>query len=239
MNFHGFRALTFDCYGTLIDWEKGIHDAVLPRIKTYHCTIEGDLVLSAIAAVQALRQKIRPTEDYPVLLSRCYAAVEDSLGIPNDVGAQRAFGGSIGVWPPYADTVKSLQYLQRHFKLGILSNVDNASLRKTIGLLGARFDVTVTAEDVGSYKPELNHFHEALKRFEALGIRKSEILHVAQSKRHDITPANKIALASAWINRRHDRGGRGMQIAAEAEPNITFTSLAELVEAHKNEFEKI
>lgn len=233
MNFKGFRALTFDCYGTLIDWETGILNAVLDRFAAADPDIEGDLVLTCLAAVQALRQKIRPAESYPLLLSRCYASIEDSLGLPSDRDAQRAFGDSIGTWPPFADTVAALGYLQQHFALGIFSNVDNASLAKTIRLLGARFDVTVTAEDIGSYKPALNHFHEGFRRFEALGIAKSEILHVAQSKRHDIVPANRIGLASVWIDRRHDRGGRGMAVAAEAEPTAAFTSLAQFVEAHK------
>ena len=233
MDFSEFRALTFDCYGTLIDWETGILDAVLPRIKTFRPGIEGDLVLSAVASLQALRQKIRPAEDYRVLLSRCYAAVEDSLDLPSNIDAQRAFGETVGAWPPFADTVEALQYLQNHFRLGILSNVDNASLQITIGRLKARFDVTVTAEEVGSYKPDPKYFHTAFKRFEALGISKSEILHVSQSKRHDIAPANSIRLSSVWINRRHDRCGHGMAVAAEAEPQATFTSLAELVAAHK------
>ena len=233
MNFNGFRALTFDCYGTLIDWETGILDAVLKRFEAAYPGIEGDLVLSCLAATQALRQKIRPAESYPVLLSRCYAAIEDSLGLPSDPDAQQSFGETVGTWPPFADTVAALGYLQQHFALGILSNVNNASLAKTIRLLDARFEVTVTAEDVGSYKPELNHFHEGFRRFKALGIERSEILHVAQSKRHDIAPANQIGLASVWIDRRYGRGGRGMAVTAEAEPNAAFTNLAELVDAHK------
>lgn len=234
MDFKGFRALTFDCYGTLVDWETGILSAVMGRFESTHPEIEGDLILTCLAAIQALRQKIRPAENYPLLLSRCYAAIEDSLGLPGDRDAQRAFGDTIGTWPPFADTVAALGYLQQHFALGIFSNVDNVSLAKTIHLLEARFSVTVTAEDVGSYKPALNHFHEGFRRFEALGIAKSEILHVAQSKRHDIAPANRIGLASVWIDRRYDRDGRGLAVEAEAQPNAMFTSLAQFVEAHKN-----
>jgi 2-haloacid dehalogenase len=233
MDFSGFRAMTFDCYGTLIDWELGILENILPRLEQFHPDVESDLALSAIAAVQALRQKIRPAEAYPHLLSRCYAVLEDSLGIPADGDAQREFGDSIGRWPPFADTLRALQYLQKHFRLGILSNVDSASLQRTIGLLEARIDVSVTADDVGSYKPGLPHFHEAFKRFEEVGIKKAEILHVAQSKRHDIEPAKRVDLSSVWINRRHDRSGNGMAIDADVNPAATFNSLAELVHAHE------
>lgn len=233
MNLSGFKAITFDCYGTLIDWETGILKTISPRLKQCHTSIEDDLVLSAIASVQALRQKIRPAENYRFLLSQCYRVVEDCLGIPGDPVSSTSFGDSIGSWPPFADTIEALRHLQKHFKLGILSNVDNDSLQQTIGLLKAPFAVTVTAEDIGSYKPELPHFEEAFKRFNQIGIDKSEILHVAQSKRHDIAPANRIGLSSVWIDRRHDRDGNGMAVASDAQPSFAFNTLNELVEAHK------
>jgi 2-haloacid dehalogenase len=111
-----------------------------------------------------------------------------------------------------------------------LSNVDNVSLGHTLLRLRAPFAVTVTAQDVGAYKPDLAHFHEAFRRFAALGISKDEILHVAQSKRHDHGPANRLGLVSVWVNRQHGRSQPGIAFPSEADPALTVNSLAALAE---------
>ena len=137
-------------------------------------------------------------------------------------------------WPPFADTVESLKYLSRFYKLVILSNVDNASLEGTVRRqLQVPFELTVTAEDVASYKPGLPHFTRTFEQLAAKGIAKDEILHVAQSKHHDIRPGRELGLTTVWVNRRHGRPGSGATLATDAVPHLTVNSLAELVALHK------
>lgn len=125
------------------------------------------------------------------------------------------------------------RHLKKYYKLGILSNVDNNSLDGTLKQLSVSFDVLVTAEDVRSYKPGLAHFETALSKCAALGIGKAEILHVAQSKHHDINPGRQIGLTTVWVNRRHGKQGSGATLATEAQPDLIVNSLAELVALHK------
>jgi len=189
--FDCFKALTFDCYGTLIDWETGIASLIRPWLEAEGRSIPPDLVITAFALTQAKHQQT--------------------------------------VWPPFPDTVESLRSLSYSYKLAILSNVDNASLQRTLRLLEVPFELTVTAEDVGSYKPALAHFERVIAEFARKGIAKHEILHVAQSKHHDMVPGHKIGLATVWVNRRHDKRGSGATLATEAEFDLKVNSLAELV----------
>jgi 2-haloacid dehalogenase len=143
------------------------------------------------------------------------------------------FAESVSSWRPFPDTVEALHYLSRFYKLGILSNVDNASFAGRLKLLEIPFLFTVTAEDVGSYKPAKPHFDAAFARLAEFCTERSELLHVAQSKHHDITPGNAFGLWTVWVNRRHNKTGTGATLAATAEPTLTVNSLAELVGLHK------
>ena len=233
MDFQRCKALTFDCYGTLIDWETGIADLLRAWQAQTTPLVPTNLVLSAFALWQATHQQTRPALLYPEVLKRTWRDIEGTFGWEQSAARADRFAASVGDWPPFADTVESLRYLGRFYKLAILSNVDNASLARTKVRLKVPFLLTVTAEDVGSYKPNLAHFETAYERLAEAGIARDQILHVAQSKHHDIQPARKLGLDCVWINRRDGMKGSGATIAAEADPNLTVTSLAELVRVHR------
>ena len=146
-----------------------------------------------------------------------------------------AFGLSLRKWPAFPDTVAALKYLKQHYRLYVLSNVDNESFSYTHKTLEVQFDGVMTAEDIGSYKPSPRNFEYLLERLGSQGIRKDQVLHTAQSLFHDHKPANDIGLASCWINRRYDKPGGGATVEPEAMPvlNFQFNSLSEFVEAHK------
>jgi len=228
-----FKVITFDCYGTLIDWETGITQLIGPWLDDLKSTVPTDLVITSFALHQAKHQQTRPAMLYPEVLVKTWRDIEGTFGWSENPDRARTFAASVPGWPPFADTVESLRYLSGFYKLVIVSNVDNASLAGTLPRLKVPFEMTVTAEDVQSYKPGLPHFHRALEGLLAKGIRKDEILHVAQSKHHDVKPGRELGLTTVWVNRRHDRKGSGATLATQAEPHLTVNSLAELVALHK------
>jgi 2-haloacid dehalogenase/putative hydrolase of the HAD superfamily len=183
--------------------------------------------------MQARHQQTRPTLLYPEVLRRSWRDIEEQFGWDANPDHAEAFARSVPHWSPFVDTVESLRYLSRHYDLAILSNVDNASLAATLKALDVPFLFTVTAEDVHSYKPEQPHFDAAFREVAQRGLRNSDILHVAQSKHHDVTPGNRLGLTTVWVNRRHGKKGTGATLATTAEPTLTVHSLAELVDLHK------
>ncbi|MFT4119312.1 HAD hydrolase-like protein [Bradyrhizobium sp.] len=231
--FSEFKLLTFDCYGTLIDWDTSIMKLVEPWLMEMKSPVPADLVVSTFALMQAKHQQTRPTLLYPEVLRRSWRDIEEQFGWDENAGRADAFARSVPHWRPFPDTVESLRYLSRHFALGILSNVDNASLAGTLKMLEVPFLFTVTAEDVSSYKPGQPHFDAAQREAARHGITKGEILHTAQSKHHDIAPGNRLGLTTIWVNRRHGKKGTGATLAAAADPSLTVNSLAELVDLHK------
>jgi 2-haloacid dehalogenase/putative hydrolase of the HAD superfamily len=234
MDFGRFKLVTFDCYGTLIDWETGIASFVRPWLDQLPAPMPTDLVISAFALMQAKHQQVRPTLLYPEVLRRTWRDVEATFGWPENPARATAFGNSVPTWPPFPDTVEALRYLASRYRLAILSNVDNGSLEKTLTLLDVPFAFTITAEDVASYKPGAPHFDRMLATAGELGIPRDQILHTAQSKHHDIAPGREKGLTTVWVNRRHGRPGSGATLATEAVPDLAVTSLAELVTLMKN-----
>lgn len=226
------RVLTFDCYGTLIDWESGITARVGPWIaEAGRREIPPDLILVAFALHQSRHQQPRPALPYREVLARSWADVQASFGLPEDAAQCEAFAQSCGDWPPFADTVAALRRLASRFALGILSNVDDASLARSLRLLEVPFLLTVTAERVGSYKPGLPHFETAVAELEAQGMPKEVILHVAQSRHHDVEPAARLGIPTVWVDRRHGKRGIGATIANTAQPAARVPSLAALADA--------
>jgi 2-haloacid dehalogenase len=232
--FDRYKVLTFDCYGTLIDWERGIENLIQPWLAANASPVPSELVLSAFALMQAKHQQTRPTLLYPEVLRRTWRDIEGTFGWDENKHHAEAFAHSASGYPAFEDTVENLRYLAGFYKLAILSNVDNASLQGTLKLLKVPFDLTVTAEDVASYKPGLAHFERAIEELGRMGIAKHEILHVAQSKHHDINPGRQLGLTTVWVNRRHNRKGSGATLATTAEPDLTVTSLAELATLHRS-----
>jgi 2-haloacid dehalogenase len=237
MRLSDYSVLTFDCYGTLIDWETGIGEALSPWLERAGVRLERDQVLEAFAELESAQQAATPALRYPDLLSEVHRGLAGRLGIAADAEAAAAFGASVGNWPPFADTAAALAYLKQHFKLVILSNVDRTSFARSNARLGVAFDAICTAEDIGSYKPDARNFDYLLRHLAERGIAKGEILHTAESLYHDHIPAKRIGLATCWIHRRAGREGHGAtrQPGSEVRPDFRFESLAAMADAHRAE----
>jgi 2-haloacid dehalogenase len=237
MKLSDFEVLSFDCYGTLIDWESGIHAALAPLVSRANAGLSRDAVLEAFAAHESRQQALTPAMTYSDLLAEVHGQLAATWHASRDPAEDARFGGSIADWPAFPDTVEALRYLKQHFKLVILSNVDRTSFQATNRQLGVAFDAIYTAQDIGSYKPDPRNFTYLLDRLEGQGIPKAKLLHVAQSLFHDHVPANAVGLASAWLDRRHGTGGSGATapVSADVHYDFRFTSLAALADAHRSE----
>ena len=238
MKLTDFKALTFDCYGTLIDWETGIWNALQPLLSEGHLKIGREEALDAFGRLEKEQEEETPSLRYSTLLAVVHARLAKRWGARIFADLNDRFGASVAEWPAFPDTAEALAYLKRHFKLVILSNVDRVSFAASNKKLGVNFDAIYTAEDIGSYKPDPRNFAYLVEHMEAdLGIGRSEILHTAQSLRHDHAPAEKARLARAWIDRRFDKKGTGATGEPAKPPKLDFhfRSLAEFAEAHRNE----
>ncbi|MCL4799889.1 MAG: haloacid dehalogenase type II [Burkholderiales bacterium] len=231
-----FRVLSFDCYGTLVDWETGLRAGLGPLAARAGLAPDADAVLETFARHEAAQQRETPALRYSALLAAVYRRVAAEWGVPATPAEAEAFGASVGDWPAFPDTPGALAYLKRHFKLVILSNVDRASFARTNARLRVAFDAILTAEDIGSYKPDPRNFARLLAEVAGMGGRE-ELLHVAESLYHDHAPAQAAGIATAWIHRRHAQGGFGATRAPEDMPayDFRFLSLGELAEAHRRE----
>jgi 2-haloacid dehalogenase len=228
-----FTALSFDCYGTLIDWESGIAAVLAPWARDQGLDVSDEDLLRAYADNEAAVERETPTALYPDVLAAAFRRTGDVLGRPvSDQWAQR-LGGSVPGWPAFPDSSDALARLADHYQLIILSNVHRAGFAGSNRRLRGDFAAVITAEDVGAYKPAENHFRALDATLVDLGLARGGLLHVAQSLFHDHVPAQRNGLPSVWINRRHDRPGWG----ATPEPteqwtyNLEFTSMAAFADA--------
>ena len=238
MKLHDFDTLTFDCYGTLIDWETGIAAALDPLAARAGREIEAGERIAAFGQHEHEEQARAPEALYPEVLAGVHAAVARDWGLDPNPDLARAFGDSVPDWPAFPDSAEALQYLKRHFRLVILSNVHRAGFAASNEKLEVEFDAIYTAEDIGSYKPDPRNFRYMLEHLgRDHGIAKGRILHTAESLFHDCATARSLGLATAWIHRRAAAGGFGATRAVEAPPDVDFyfTSLAEMADAHRDE----
>jgi len=235
MKLTDFKALTFDCYGTLIDWESGMVAGLKPLTAKVGRALTRDQILEAHARHESSQQAQTPARRYQDLLATVYRRLAEEWGVPVDWDECVAYGRSVRDWPAFPDSAEALRYLKRHYKLVILSNVDNESFAASNARLQVAFDAVYTAEDVGSYKPSDRNFDYMLAKLQTLGIGKADILHTAESMFHDHGPANRHALASCWIYRRHDKEGFGATMNPGDMPryDFRFDSMADMVTAHK------
>ena len=235
MQLTEFKALSFDCYGTLIDWETGLTNALQPLAR--RSGKSPDALLDAYGPIEHQLEEEHPGIRYSELLEKVYERLAGHLGVELDDAEGRAFGQSVGDWPAFPDSAEALRYLKQHYQLIILSNVDLQSFSRSNARLGVEFDQVLTAEEIGSYKPSLRNFEFLLERVGAAGVGKQKLLHVAQSLFHDHVPANRMGIASAWIDRRAGKEGGGATVIPDPMPHYDFhfTSLAELAEAHRRE----
>lgn len=233
MNLAGFKVLSFDCYGTLIDWESGIL-AALRQAHGGDLDVADDAALARYGEAESAVLSEHPAMLYRHVLHQVYLRLADDLGLdPDDVNAE-AFARSIADWEPFDDSVEGLAYLRNHYRLAVLSNVDKQSFARTHEKLGEPFDYIFTAEEIGSYKPDLRNFQYLIANLERDGIRQNELLHIAQSRYHDIAPARSLGVCNVWVNRRHDKAGEGATLTAEdAIPDLEVQSLEEFVDLHR------
>ena len=221
-----FRVLTFDCYGTLIDWESGIWDALQPVVmRNRGVDVTRAAALRAFAQCESRQQQATPGLRYPELLARVHRRIADSLGMRTDGGLDAAFGASVPHWPAFPDTADALRALARRFRLVILSNVDRAGIAASNRKLGVEFDAIYTAEEIGSWKPADANFEYLLDHLKSdLGLERSAVLHTAQSLRHDHAPAKRFGLANAWIDRQRlsEGGSWGATERVETMPSTDF-----------------
>ena len=200
-----FRYLTFDCYGTLVDWRRGIEEALASAFGSL--PMGGEEIMRRY--VRAESEEESSYRRYREVLASTATRLAEEFGIDLDAGGARRFAGSVPSWPAFRDTATSLKRLGGlGYKRYVLSNVDSDLLEQTISRAGLEVDGYVTAEDVRSYKPQPGHW---LRFMAKTGAKKEETLHVAQSVFHDIIPAGKLGLASAWVNRYREPRPEGIR----------------------------
>lgn len=235
LDLEQFAALTFDCYGTLIDWERGLIAALRPWAQRHGLEASDDELLHAFAEIEAKHEVATPDKLYSHILEAVFSDIAERFGVAADAEEIRAFGHSVKDWPAFPDSAAALAYLKQHFKLVIISNVDRTSFAYSQAKLGVEFDAVITAQDVRSYKPSLRNFEYAFARLDELGVPRERILHVAQSLFHDHEPAKQLGLHSVWINRRAGRPGWGATCAPSTTvtPDLVVESMAVFAEAHR------
>lgn len=235
MKLTDFKALTFDCYGTLIDWETGMVEGLAPLTSRVSRPLTRNDILEAHARHESSQQLWTPAMRYQQLLPIVYKRLAEEWGVTASVAECEAYGQSVKNWPAFADSSGALQYLKKHYKLVILSNVDNDSFAGSNKRLGVDFDAIYTAEDIGSYKPSERNFEYMLDKLKSLGVEKHQVLHTAESMFHDHGPANRHGLANCWIYRRYAQEGFGATMNPGAMPsyNFRFNSMADLAKAHQ------
>lgn len=226
------KAISFDCYGTLIDWESGIADALSDWSRRRGAGLERPELLAAFSETEPVVQSADPELPYPEVLRRVAQGIGRRFALPVSEAEAGEFASSIRRWPPFPDTSKALARLQEHYRLAVLSNVDKQSFAASERALGIRFDLVCTAEEIGSYKPDPRNFRFLLARLSEMDIARGELLHAAQSLYHDVEPARALGIRTAWVDRYSGAASgaaRAPQGAITAD--LRVSSLAELVEA--------
>jgi 2-haloacid dehalogenase len=222
IDFSRFDVLTFDCYGTLIDWETGILAGLRAMTSSKHPDLADDDMLERYARAEATVEA-GGCRRYREVLARAAEIVCRELDLDPDPGALAAFGGSVGDWPAFPDSADALARLHERFALAVITNCDDDLFAASNRRLGVTFDHVITAEQVGAYKPDTRNFEVA---FERIGVPRERILHVAQSLFHDHVPAKRLGMTTAWIDRRQGLAGSGATPPAEASPDLAVPSMA-------------
>jgi 2-haloacid dehalogenase len=224
--FDHFDVLTFDCYGTLIDWEAGLLAGLRAILDPRGVAADDEDLLARYAGRESAIES-GPYLRYREVLARGGDAVCRELGVTASPDELARFGGSVVDWPPFADSAAALARLKQRFALAVITNCDDDLFAASNRRLGVDFDVVITAQQCRGYKPDPRNFEIA---FERIGRPKDRILHVAQSLFHDHVPAKAMGMTTVWINRRHDRSGAGATPPAEATPDLITPDMATFAE---------
>ena len=226
MDFSRFRCLSFDCYGTLIDWETGLLQAMRPILSRHGIAVDERRLLESFAHAEAAIQSAayRPYRD---VLRHVLVRIGEESGFFPAAGEQEDFADSVRDWPPFPDSTAALRRLQAEYRLIVLSNIDDDLFQASAERLQIGFDHVFTAQRIGAYKPSRTNFEFLIDH---AGCAPSQLLHVAQSLFHDIAPAKALGLATVWVNRRAGREGHGATVPAQAQPDLEVPDLATLAE---------
>ncbi len=224
LNFDDFDVLSFDCYGTLIDWETGIWQALSLIFSNHNLALGREPALERYAALEAVIEA-GPYLEYKQVLRGVLAGLGQQLGFTPTATELQYFSESVRDWPAFPDSPAALQALQRKYKLAILSNIDDDLFAFSQQRLQVSFDFIITAQQARSYKPSLNNFQAAFQR---IGLPPARILHVAQSLFHDHVPAKSLGMSTVWVNRRQGLAGYGATPPAEARPDLEVPDLQTL-----------
>ena len=224
LDFDRFTVLTFDCYGTLIDWESGILAALKPILANRGITISDNELLERYGEIEVdLESGVY--KSYRQILREVVAGLGLRYNFSPTASEMDTLPNSVQYWQPFPDTVKALKQLKRRYKLAILSNIDDDLFATSAKQLEVPFDHVITASQVKSYKPSHNNFERALER---IGAPREQVLHVAQSIYHDVIPSRAMGIASVWVNRRKGLAGSGATLPAEGQPDLEVPDLRSL-----------
>ena len=226
LRFDDFDVLTFDCYGTLIDWETGILDSLRPVLAAHRVDLVPERTLELYGKLESAAED-GPYREYKAILRTVLEGLGARFGFTPTAHELEQFSTSIKDWPAFPDSTAALQALHKKYRLAIVSNIDDDLFAHSAKRLQVSFDWIVTAQQAKSYKPSLNNFRLA---FDRIGVPQNRILHVAQSLFHDIAPANTLGLSTVWVNRRHAKEGSGATPVANARPDLEVPDLRTLAE---------
>jgi 2-haloacid dehalogenase len=225
LDFSHFEWLSFDCYGTLIDWESGLLGYLRPLLKGKGCDISDAQVLALYSEFEP-RQQAGHYRRYREVLADAVRDYARELRFEVTDNEAEGLAQSIRQWQPFADTIAGLQRLRSHYKLAVLSNIDDDLFAYTAPKLEVPFDAVVTAQQVHSYKPSLNNFEALLRRY---AIPRECLLHVAESLYHDVAPAHSLGIATVWVNRRQAKASAASKLA-DVTPNLEVPDVGRLAE---------
>src|ERR1035438_8537361 len=225
LDFSRFEYLSFDCYGTLIDWESGILGYLRPLLRSKGCNVSDAQILTLFSESEPRHQDAR-YRSYREVLAAVMRDFGREFRVEFTGDEVNGLADSILNWEPFPDTVPALKRLQPRYKLAVLSNIDDDLFALTAPKLGVQLDCVVTAQQVQSYKPSLRNFETLLDR---LGIERDKLLHVAESLYHDVVPAHALGIATVWVNRRQGRAAAATRLVA-AQPDLEVPTLAALAD---------
>jgi 2-haloacid dehalogenase len=224
LDYDAYDVLTFDCYGTLIDWEAGLAAALRSALGDAASELDDEDLVARVAGLE--HEAETPGTRYREVLATCLRGVAKQLGTTVSAAQADAFGGSVADWPAFPDSSEALRRLHTRFALVTITNCDDDLFAASERRLGVSFDLVVTAQQVGRYKPDPAGFHLAHERIEReLGVSRNRILHVAQSLFHDHVPAKSLGMQTVWIDRREGRAGGATPAAAAVAPDARFSTM--------------
>lgn len=237
MQLTDFKALSFGCYGTLIDRDSGLHAALRPLLLAGNIKLARADVLAAFVRHEVAQQSEAPTMLYSRILTEAHRRLARDWGVLLSDDTHALFGKSVPHWPIFADAPAALQYLKRYYKLVVLSNVDKENWAGTARRLEVRFDSVFTSEEIGSYKPDTRNFEYLIARLAKAGLARQDVLHVAASLPRDQVPALRCGLAFAWIDRpRENKSPEATAAPSRSAGNhFRFTSIVDMVKAHQEQ----